>query len=260
MKTPPSFGPGYRTVLTVLVLAGVCLGPRVGRSQGEESPEVLELRAALEMTRARLAESEQKRQQLIESLAESVRVSEEKAFAAQQMQEKMEAFGVDLFRSSEDSLEQRLLKAVRDLDIARQESERQRRSLHDLSEAFLRYLAATPDAAALERDAAELAISKASQSLSDLVENEAPARRLENSRVVSVNPEIGLVVLDAGRKGGVRVGTPVTVNRDENPIFTALVVDVRESVSGALLQERVGEVGQARVGDRVRPLVSRTQF
>ena len=235
--------------------------PGVGFSQQTASPEVRELRAMLDYTKKQLTESEDRRKELIKSLAESVRISEEQTFAAKEIEEKMEAFGVDLFQSSKDSLQQRLFKAVRDLHIARQESERQRKAIHELSEAFLKYIAAT-DAKENVKGEAREAIDKAGKSLSDLVDADSVvSKKLEKSQVVSVNKELGLVLLDAGRKTGVRVGTPITVNRNETPIFTALVVDVRESVCGALLQDRVGKsAGFVKVGDKIQPLVTETNF
>ena len=243
----------------LVVLASLC---PVGdaRSQGA-NPEVLELRAALKMTRDKLDHSKARRRELIKSLAEAVRVSEEQAFAAREVQEKMEAFGVDLFSSSKDSLEQRLLKAVRDLDIVRQESERRREAIHDLSEAFLNYLAATPGGEEEAKTRAREAIGKAGKSLEELVDpGQVPVRKLEDARIVSVDSSIGLIVLDTGRKSGVRIGTPITVEREDQPIYTALIVEVRDSISGALLQDKVGNQGEARVGDRIRPLVTETDF
>lgn len=243
----------------LVVLASLC---PVGDARSQSSnPEVLELRAALKMTRDTLERSESQRRELIQSLAEAVRVSEEQAFAAREVQEKMEAFGVDLFSSSRDSLEQRLLKAVRDLDIVRQESQRRREAIHDLSEAFLNYLATTPEAGDEAKAMAREAIGKAGKSLEELVvPSQVPVRRLEKARIVSVDSSIGLIVLDTGRKSGVRVGTPITVERGDQPIYTALIVEVRDSISGALLQDKVGNQGEARVGDRIRPLVTETDF
>lgn len=219
------------------------------------------MRVALQVTRQRLAEAETQRKELMKSLAEAVRVSEQQTFAAQEIQEKMEAFGVDLFKSSRDSLEQRLLKAVRDLDIMTQESERQRKALHELSEAFLKYLAATPEAKENIRGEAEEAIAKAGKSLDSLVDEDAHyAKRLERSQVVSFDSSIGLVVIDAGRKSGAIVGTPIYIERNEEPTYTALIVDVRDSISGALLQDKVGSVAGVKVGDRVRPLATETDL
>ncbi len=237
-----------------MVISGLCLGG--GLVCGQQSPELDEVRALLNFTQQKLADAESQRKELMKSLAESVRVSEEQTFAARDVQEKMEAFGVDLFNSSKDSLEQRLLKAVRDLDILRQENERQRKALHGLSEAFLKYLAATPEAKENVRGEAEESIARAGKALNALVDNDPLVKRLEKSHVVSFDSKIGLVVIDAGRKSGVLVGTPIIIEHEEEPIYTAIIVDVRDNISGALLQESVGDSSTVKPGDRVRPLAT----
>ena len=254
---PNAFLPLSTTLLGVVV-AGVWFS---GSVHGQQNPELAEMRAALNFTQQKLARSEAQRKELMKSLAESVRVSEEQTFAAREIQEKMEAFGVDLLSSNKDSLEQRLLKAVRDLDILRQENERQRKALHELSEAFLKYIAATPGAKENVKGEAQEAIAKAGKSLNELVDSDQSyVKRLEKSQVVSVDSSIGLVVIDAGRKSGVIVGTPIVITRDEQPVYTALIVDVRESISGALLQEKVGNSSAVKAGDRIRPRATETDL
>jgi len=71
---------------------------------------------------------------------------------------------------------------------------------------------------------------------------------------VSIDSSIGLVVFDAGRASGLRVGTPVTVQRGERPLYSALVVDVRDSIAGAVLQDRFADSGDVEIGDGIRLL------
>ncbi|MAS95922.1 MAG: hypothetical protein CMO55_22175 [Verrucomicrobiales bacterium] len=245
------------------VVAAACLIAGGEHSAfGNESVELRELRAALGVMQEQLAKtnkelekSEEQRKALAESLAETVRVSEEQMAAAREMQLKLQAFGIDLFTQDENSLQQRLLKAVRDLDISRQDVERHADALQALSEAFLKYLQATPEAAEKERIAAEAAIATAGEAL------EAPSEEgtgepgdLSSSRVVSIDNSVGLVVLDAGKEKGLRVGTPIAILRGERPIFTALVVDVRDTISGAVLQDKMADIGEVAVGDGFRLL------
>jgi len=254
MTAFPTKAKPANAILLGAVLAGLWIGGSL--VYGQKNPELEEMRALLSFTQQKLADAEGQRKELMKSLAESVRVSEEQTFAARDVQEKLEAFGVDLFNSSQDSLEQRLLKAVRDLDILRQENERQRKALHGLSEAFLKYLAATPEAKENLRGEAEESIARAGKALNALVDSDPLVRRLEKSQVVSFDSKIGLVVVDAGRKSGVLVGTPIIIERDEQPIYTAIIVDVRDSISGALLQESIGDSGTVKPGDRVKPLAT----
>ena len=175
------------------------------------------------------------------------------------MQLKLQAFGVDLFTQDENSLEQRLLKAVRDLDISRQELERRTKQLHQLSESFLKYVQATPAAAEKDRKSAMTSIEKASEAMEDLAANGAAAE-VDDSQIVSIDSEIGLVVFDAGKEAGVRVGTPIAVLRGERPIYTAMIVDVRDAISGAVLQDRLADVENVAVGDGIQLLPNQPTF
>jgi hypothetical protein len=232
-----------------------------------DSIEVRELKAALEvagkqaaMLQAKVAQAEIQRKALVESLSEAVRVSEEQVAASREVQLKLQAFGIDLFTQDENSLEQRLLKAVRDLDISQQEVERRSRQIHSLSEAFLKYVQATPEAKEGDRVAARAAIEVAGKAIEDLGAAEEAGRDLADSRIVSIDREIGLVVVDAGRGAGLRVGTPVAILRGQRPIYSAMIVDVRDSISGAVLQDRIGDVDDVAVGDGIQLLPNQANF
>ncbi len=223
-------------------------------SSQQQTAAVQELKAMLQMSQQKLAEAEARNVELTRQAAQTQQ-------AADQANERLEALGIDLLRPGRDGLEQRLLKAVRDLDIYRQEEQQKRVALHQLSEAFLSYLVATPEAAEAQREKAQQALAKAGESLSEAGNRAAQVtRRLEKSQVISVDPQIGLVVLDAGRDSGVRVGTPITIDRDDQTLFTALIVDVRQNISGALLQSSVGSGAAVQVGDRISPLATQTNL
>ena len=249
---------------SAMVMVGCVLG---GLVKADESIRVRELQAALSLSQSQLVEEkgradalEAQRKVLVKSLSEAVRVSEEQVVASREAQMKLQAFGVDLFTRDENSLEQRLLKAVRDLDISQQENERQAKALHQLSEAFLSYLGQSPDVDKEAREKAGKAIAKAGRAIAPLIVAEGAPGAIEGSQVVSQDSEIGLIVFDAGRQEGLRVGTPLTVLRGERPIFTAMVVDVRESISGAVLQDKIADVDEVAVGDGIKLLPNQTNF
>ena len=251
-----------RTLATCCALAvafaGLCFD--VAQAQGASVQEQ-ELKAALAVSQKKIAalqeqlnKAELQRKDLVKALASAVKNSEEQVVATREMQLKLQAFGVDLFTKEEGSLEQRLLKAVRDLDISQQELERRTKQLHEISESYLKYVQATPEAAEGDRKAAMASIEKAGKALKDIAESE-PTTDVSDSQIVSVDQEIGLVVFDAGREAGVRVGTPIAVLRGERPIFSAMIVDVRDAISGAVLQDRLAaDVENVSVGDGIQLL------
>jgi hypothetical protein len=260
---PESSRTARLAALSTACLLLLASGSAVSRAQqgSEESVEVRELRAALKVAQDQAAAErkradgiEAQRKVLAESLAEAVRVSEEQAAAAREHQLTLQSFGVDLFTKDENSLEKRLLKAVRDLDIAQQELERRSAVLHRLSESFLKVLKDAPDLGAPLRTEAEKVLAEANAALSEGEEGADPVTEISRARIVSIDAAIGLVVFDAGRESGLRVGTPVTIHRGDRPLYSALVVDVRDAVSGAVLQDRMAGAGEVEVGDSIRLL------
>jgi len=269
MKIETNKSRNYSVPAIVAVMVGLVCVFSSAQAQNE-SVEIRELRAALEVAQkqvleasARAQNSEKQRKELVKSLAEAVRVSEEHVAVARDVQLKLQAFGVDLFTMEENSLQGRLLKAVRDLDISHQEKEAQARALEALGESFTKYLAATKkvaaDGAIVEAGEAIKMSLQAVALANDTGKNRSNGKTaLDKSKVVSIDSEIGLLVLDMGRSEGIKVGTPVAVLRGDQPIYTAMIVDVRDSICGAVLQDKVAENSGVKVGDSVRLLPNGT--
>lgn len=74
---------------------------------------------------------------------------------------------------------------------------------------------------------------------------------LDEAKVLSIDSESGLIVINAGRKGGVKVGMPMEISRGDQVIAETMVTDVRQSVSGLLVQRHLNPVLSIAVGDRV---------
>ncbi len=124
-----------------------------------------------------------------------------------------------------------------------------RRELADRSERIRRLSEALAEAqAALDRD--EVRRAQASGAVPD-----RPADAPIEARILDANPDLGLVVLDQGARQGVRYGLPLTVMRDRRQVARIRVVDVRERIAGAAVEETVrGDAPQP--GDRavlIRP-------
>ena len=84
---------------------------------------------------------------------------------------------------------------------------------------------------------------------------ETPADAPVEARIADVNADLGLVILDQGARQGVRYGLPLTVLRDRRRVARIRVVDVRERIAGAAVEETArGDYPQT--GDRavlIRP-------
>ena len=140
--------------------------------------------------------------------------------------------------------ESRLVTArlAQELAGLRSDLEASRQRIRKLSEALADAQAALDVAEARRAEAAGSAA-------------ETPADVPVEARVADVNADLGLVILDQGARQGVRYGLPLTVLRDRRRVARIRVVDVRERIAGAAVEETArGDYPQT--GDRavlIRP-------
>ncbi len=86
----------------------------------------------------------------------------------------------------------------------------------------------------------------------DDLDAQAAGPTLTDASVVEVKPEFALVVANIGRNAGVKVGMPFQVWRDNRRVGEVRVIDVRDRLSGAVVQNLVSEEDAIKVGDRLR--------
>ena len=172
---------------------------------------------------------------LVTANLESVEFSE----AYQALRLKVEALGPELLEKGDSGIRGKLLSAVRDLGLAQKENERLAEQLLTITESVMALLSNEDQSKKSEILASlEKELRSADALLGFRMDNQSrKGRRMEDSRVVSLKKEWGLVVFDIGSDSGVKIGTPVEfVRPDSNrPVAIGTVVNVRESVSGAIL-------------------------
>ncbi len=90
---------------------------------------------------------------------------------------------------------------------------------------------------------------------SDRVGGRIPAAAMAPGRVrvAEVSEELGLVVLDGGAAAGLRAGMTMQVLRGSNPVARIRLVDVRERISGAVIDE-AGRAERPMKDDAAVPL------
>jgi cell shape-determining protein MreC len=155
-------------------------------------------------------------------------------------------------------LEQRLLTAVSDLQLAQKERDQYRDQMMQLSEAMLRYLKTAEGGDAQARMDVEAQL----RSLNALVDTSSKAQpkigSLLDGSVNGMKEEWSFVVGNLGAREGVKIGMPLRVKRGDEVVARLRVVDVRERICGAIIQESGKE--KIKVGDRLevdaRPDVS----
>jgi hypothetical protein len=191
---------------------------------------------------------------LVSSLAESNAEAESFRRKYSDLELRMEALGLASAHKDRAKLEQRLLAAVSDLRLAQKECEEYRDQMVRLNEATWRYLrtAESGDAQARLDVEAQLrgASALATRSTSALP-NSAPLGLMDGS-VISVKDEWSFVVGNLGETQGVKIGMPLRVMRGDQKIATLRVVDVRQRICGAMIEEMGSAKTKIEVGDRLQ--------
>ncbi|MBA3962320.1 MAG: hypothetical protein H0X40_10500 [Chthoniobacterales bacterium] len=180
-----------------------------------------------------------------------------------ELQLRMDALGIESADKNRAKLAQRLLKAVSDLQILQKENVAYREQLLRLTEVVLRYVKTTPSGDAEARMDVETQLRATNHLVEEKTAgqpNDAIAPSLLDGKVLSVKEEWSLVVGNLGAQEGVKIGMPLRVVRGGRNIATLRVVDVRDRISGAVVQELDSEKDTIKVGDRLqvdaRPEVS----
>ncbi len=168
------------------------------------------------------------------------------------LQLRMEALGLDAANKDRAKLEQRLLNAVSDLRLMQKEGGQYRDQMLGLSEAILHLLKTSTGGDAQARMEVETQLRRSSELAAKLQNSPEETATLMDGRVISVKEEWSLVVGNIGEKQGVKMGMPMRVMRADKLIATLRVVDVRQRICGAVIQEMDSGKQKIRVGDRLQ--------
>ncbi|MGZ4967856.1 MAG: hypothetical protein ACXV97_11820 [Chthoniobacterales bacterium] len=232
---------------SAIVLLGSVLSAGELAAQGNSSlseSNTSEMRKQLEVQRESV-------KTLTESLAESNAEAELFRRKYSDLQLRMEALGLDAANKDRAKLEQRLLAAVSDLQLAQKECEQYRDQMLRLSEAMLQLLKSSTGGDAKARMELEAQLRSTNALVAKANQVEAQPDLMDGS-VISVKDEWSLVVGNLGEKQGVKIGMPLRVVRDDKTIARLRVVDVRQKICGAVIQEMDSEKEKIKVGDRLQ--------
>jgi len=188
------------------------------------------------------------------SLAESNAEAEVFRRKYSDLESRMAALGLASASKDRAKLEQRLLAAVSDLRLAQRERDELRDQLLGLNEALLRYLQTSQGGDAQARMDVETQLRKTNQlvgrSIPPLRDAQEPQPSLMDGSVLSVKDEWSFVVANIGEQQGVKIGMPLRVMHGEQKIATLRVVDVRQRICGAVIEDSGKE--KIKVGDRLQ--------
>jgi hypothetical protein len=190
---------------------------------------------------------------LTSSLAESNAEAEVFRRKYSDLQLRMEALGLASADQDRSKLEQRLLAAVSDLQLAEKERDEYRDQMLRLNEALLRYLKTAEGADPQARMELEAQLRRTNELVTKSSSATPPSAEpgLLDASVISLKEEWSFVVGNVGEKQGVKIGMPLRVMRDDRKIATVRVVDVRQKICGAVIQEMDSAKEKIKVGDRL---------
>ncbi len=167
---------------------------------------------------------------------------------------RMEALGLAAVGDNKEALEQRLLKSVSDLKLLRDEKDKIAERMVALSETVLLYMKTATTADPQIRLEIEAQLRAASEAVAETSAKDSgatatPAGELNNGQVISVKEDLSLVIGNIGSQQGVKIGMPFLIQRGNHLVARARVVDVREKISGAIIEEYGSNTEKVKVGD-----------
>jgi hypothetical protein len=189
---------------------------------------------------------------LTDSLAESNGEAEVFRRKYTDLRLRMEALGLEAADKDRAKLEQRLLSAVSDLQLSQKEREQYRDQSLRLSEAILHLLKTSTGGDAEARMEVEAELRRTNELVAEIQNAPPETGTLMDGSVISVKEEWSLVVGNIGEKQGVKMGMPMRVMRGEKLVARLRVVDVRQRICGAVIQEMGSGKEKIRVGDRLQ--------
>jgi len=207
-----------------------------------------------EELRKQLSIQQESLKTLTASLAESNAEAEVFRRKFADLESRMEALGLASASKDRAKLEQRLLAAVSDLRLAQKERDELRDQLLGLNEALLRYLKTSQGGDGQARADVETQLRKTNELVGRAIPRPRDTKQqqvsLMDASVLSVKSEWSFVVANIGEQHGVKIGMPLRVMRGEQKIATLRVVDVRQRICGAVIEDSGKE--KIKVGDRLQ--------
>ena len=190
---------------------------------------------------------QQQNQGLQRSLAEANRGEKQASEQLAQVRERLEALGKNLLDGGDD----RLIQAAADLQLANERITGLESSVTRLAAAVNDYLrqAVVSDPDARLRVETSLRELDAVLGLRQKPRPDVRTGSLQQARIVSLDQESGMLVLNIGESQGARIGMTFRLARGQQPYGKAILADVRKGVSGLFVESLDNPAETPRPGD-----------
>jgi hypothetical protein len=223
--------PAFAAAFGLLASAGVC---QAQKPTVEELQEIIiELQGQNKSLQHALAEANKGEQQASAQLA--------------QFRERLEALGKNLLDGGND----RLVQAAADLQLANERIGLLESSVLRLVSAITDYRrkAIVSDPDALLRVETSLRELDAVLGLRQKPRPDVRTGSLQQARIVSLDQDSGMLVLNLGENQGAKIGMTFRLSRGQQPYGKAILADVRKGVSGAFVERLDATNETPRPGD-----------
>lgn len=189
------------------------------------------------------------------SLAAANTSEAESAKALSQIKSRLEALDRSIFGGSDE----RLIEAVTSVEsLTKRQTELETAALalsSDIQDYLRTAIAADPDARATVEES--LRVLDSVLGLRQKPRPNVATGSLSDARVVSIDAESGLLVLNVGTVVGVTSGMTFTLRRGDQTLGEAIIVDVRDSVSGAFVETLNDPQNTVRLDDSASLIIDR---
>lgn len=201
----------------------------------------------MEEMQERIVDLQAENASLQRSLAQANRAEKEAAEQLAQVRLRLEALGKNLLDGGND----RLVQANADLAVSKERLTELETAASKVMAAMVDYLrqavVSDPDSRArLETSLRELdsVLGFKQKPRPDVV-----AGSLRQAKIISIDQESGLIVLNLGENQGAKIGMTFDLFRAQQRIGKAILADVRKAVSGAFIENLASSVEAPRIGD-----------
>ncbi|PAW82508.1 MAG: hypothetical protein B9S31_00145 [Spartobacteria bacterium Tous-C9RFEB] len=164
--------------------------------------------------------------------------------------EKVEVLGLNSVSLDPKSLESKLLSSVSEVRVLKNNTSRALSGITSLSESLEVLLKTTKDINPQVRLNLEIELRNTIHILSSSQNKDSiPVTTLNEARVIDIQENTELIVANVGASNGVKLGMTFSILRNNKKIASAYVIDVREKISGATIQNLTSESVQVENGD-----------
>ena len=190
---------------------------------------------------------QEKNRSLQQALAEANRGEKQASEQLSQVRERLEALGKNLLDGGND----RLVQAAADLQVANERNAQLESSVLRLVSAITDYRrkAVVSDPDALLRVETSLRELDAVLGLRQKPRPDVRTGSLQQARIVSLDQDSGMLVLNLGENQGAKIGMSFRLSRGQQPYGKAILADVRKGVSGAFVERLDAANETPRPGD-----------